>query len=54
MFADDLRALLVPPIDKDINKMMEFIEKKGTQVSQNLLEYSCTLKQSINVSKIAI
>jgi hypothetical protein len=41
-------------MDKDINKMVAFINRKGTQVYQKLLDYSIRWKQPINVSKTAI
>jgi hypothetical protein len=39
IFADDLSVLIVPPIDKDLSKMMEFLKWKGFQICHNLLEY---------------
>jgi hypothetical protein len=41
-------------MDKDINKMVAFINRKGTQVYQKLLDYSIRWKQPINVSKTAV
>ncbi len=54
IFADDLSALIVPPIDKDIKRVMEFVTKKGTQVCQNLLDCSRKWNQSINVAKTVV
>ncbi len=41
-------------MDTDINKMVAFINRKGTQVYQKLLDYSIRWKQSINVSKTVV
>ncbi len=40
IFADDLNVLIVPPINKDLEKMVAFINWKGTQICQKLLDYS--------------
>ena len=51
LFADDLCTLIVPPIDKQYKKMIEFIEKEGTKISQNLYDYANKWQQPINVTK---
>jgi hypothetical protein len=54
IFADDLSVLITPPVNKDIKKMLDFINKKGTQICQNLLEYSRRWRQPINTSKTVV
>jgi len=54
IFADDLSVLIVPPINRDLNKMVAFINWKGTQICQKLLDYSIRWKQPINVSKTVV
>ncbi len=54
IFADELGALIVPSIDKDLIKIIEFIDRKGIQIVQNLLEYSHRWKQPINVSRTVV
>jgi hypothetical protein len=54
LFADDLSTLIVPPIQKNQKEMMKFINLAGSQVCQNLFEYSIKWKQPINVSKTVV
>jgi hypothetical protein len=54
IFADDLCVLIVPPINKDLSKMMEFLKRKGSQICHNLLEYSNSWKQPVNVTKTVV
>jgi hypothetical protein len=54
LFADDLSTLIVPPIHKDYQEMIKFINSAGTQICQNLYEYSIRWKQPINISKTVV
>jgi hypothetical protein len=38
MFADDLCSLVVSPIEKNLQKILNFLEKKGTEICQNLYD----------------
>ena len=54
LFADDLCTLITPPIQKDYQEMIKFINVAGSEVCQNLLEYAEKWKQSINISKTVV
>lgn len=54
LFADDLYTLITPPVHRDLHKMMEFINSAGTEVCQNLYNYSIKWKQPINIGKSVV
>jgi hypothetical protein len=54
IFADDLCALVVPPIGKSLAKMVEYINRKVTEICKNLYDYSLKWKQPINVKKTVV
>ncbi len=54
IFADDLCMLIVPPIEKSLPKMVNYLEKKRTEIRQNLFEYAQKWKQSINVKNMVV
>ncbi|CAF1542972.1 unnamed protein product, partial [Didymodactylos carnosus] len=51
VFADDLNVLIIPPINKKLKPMLEYLEKEGTKVCNELAGYSKRWKQPINVAK---
>ncbi|CAF2261169.1 unnamed protein product [Rotaria magnacalcarata] len=51
IFADDLNVLIRPPISKNFVPMIEYLEKEGTKVCNQIAAYSGKWKQPINVSK---
>ena len=51
IFADDLNTLITPPICRKIRPMVEFLERKGTRVCNNIATHSKKWKQPINLSK---
>ncbi|CAF1078909.1 unnamed protein product [Rotaria magnacalcarata] len=51
LFADDLNVLIRPLISKNFAPMIEYLEKEGTKVCNQIAEYSRKWKQPINVSK---
>ena len=54
LFADDLCTIITPPIQKDYQEMIKFINVAGSEVCQNLLEYAEKWKQPINISKTVV
>jgi len=54
LFADDLCTLITPPIQKKHQKMLKFINSVGSEVCENLFEYSVRWKQPINISKTVV
>lgn len=54
LFADDLSTLITPPIQKNYQDMIKFIQSAGTRICQNLFQYSIKWKQPINVSKTVV
>ena len=52
IFADDLNVLIRPSILKRFTPMIEYLEKEGTKVCDQILAYSRKWKQPINISKI--
>ncbi|CAF1280177.1 unnamed protein product [Rotaria magnacalcarata] len=51
IFADDLNVLIRPPISKNFAPIIEYLEKEGTKVCNQIAAYSRKWKQPINVSK---
>ena len=54
IFADDLSVLIAPPITKKLDPMMQFLEKEGTKVCNEIYSYSEKWKQPINISKTVV
>jgi hypothetical protein len=40
LFADDLCPIIVPPVQKSYKEMIKLINSAGSQICQNLFEYS--------------
>ena len=40
IFADDLSALITPPIDRKLIPMIKFLEKEGTRICKEIAIYS--------------
>ena len=51
IFADDLCVLIRPPILIKLAPMVEYLEREGTRVCNQIYEYSKKWKQPINVKK---
>ena len=51
IFADDLDILIRPPIMKNLAPMIQYLEKEGTRICNQVYAYSKKWKQPINVSK---
>jgi len=51
IFADDLSVLIRPPITKKFAPMMQYLEKEGTRICNQIYAYSIKWKQPLNVSK---
>jgi hypothetical protein len=51
LFADNLCMLISPPIQRNYNEMLNFLNIAGTQFCQNLFDYASKWKQSINIKK---
>ena len=51
LFADDLSVLIKPPIMKRLDPMIQFLEKEGSRVCDQIHAYSIKWKQPINISK---
>jgi hypothetical protein len=51
LFADDLSVLIRPPITKKLAHMLQYLEKEGTRICNQVYAYSRKWKQPINVSK---
>ncbi|CAM2707658.1 unnamed protein product [Rotaria socialis] len=54
LFADDLCVLIKPPIMKKLGSMIDYLEKEGTRVCNQVFMYSKKWKQPLNVSKTVI
>ena len=54
LFADDLNTLIVPPVTKNLKEMLDFLNEKGTQISQEIFEYAVRWKQPVNVTKTVV
>ncbi len=52
IFADDPNVLIRATIEKKLEPMLQFLEKEGTKVCNELFQYARRWKQSINVSKL--
>ncbi|CAF4436062.1 unnamed protein product [Rotaria sp. Silwood2] len=51
LFADDLCVLIRPPLEAKLTPMIEYLEREGTKICEQILEYSKKWKQPINISK---
>ena len=51
LFADDLNVLIRPPILKNFAPMIEYLERGGSKICNQISEYARKWKQPINVSK---
>ena len=51
LFADDLNVLIRPPIFKNVAPIIEYLEREGTKICNQISEYAWKWKQPINVSK---
>ena len=51
IFADDLSVLIKPPIVKKFAPMIQYLEKEGTRICNQIYAYSRKWKQPLNVSK---
>ena len=51
IFADDLCVILSPPIAIKLETMLDFLEREGSRVCNQLYEYSKAWKQPINTAK---
>ncbi len=51
LFADDLNVLIRPPVMKHFSSMIEYLEREGTRICEQIYSYSKKWKQPINVSK---
>jgi hypothetical protein len=51
LFADDLGVLIRPPIMKNLAPMIQYLEKEGTRICNQVYAYSKKWKQPINVAK---
>lgn len=54
LFANDLSTLIVPPVTKNVKVMLDFLNKKGTQISQEIFDYAVRWKQPVNVTKTVV
>ena len=54
LFADDLNVLIKPPIMKKLCPMIEYLEKEGTRICEQVFKYSKKWKQPINISKTVV
>ncbi|CAF2105169.1 unnamed protein product [Rotaria magnacalcarata] len=51
LFADDLNVLISPPVSKNLSLMLEYLEKEGTKICNQISAYSRKWKQPININK---
>jgi len=51
IFADDLCVFIRVPIEKKLEPMLQVLEKEGTEVCNELFQYSRKWKQPINITK---
>ena len=51
LLADDLNVLIRPPILKNFAPKIEYLEREGTKICNQIYEYARKWKQPINVSK---
>ena len=51
LFADDLGILIRPSFMKNLTPMIQYLEKKGTRICNQVYAYSKKWKPPINVSK---
>ena len=51
LFADNLGILIRPPILKNLARMIQYLEKEGTRICNQVYAYSKKWKQPTNVSK---
>lgn len=51
IFADDLCVVVTPPISIKLVPMLEFLEREGSRVRQQIYDYARTWKQPINIEK---
>ena len=49
LFADDLNVLIRPPILKNCTPMIEYLEREGTKICNQISKYARKWKQPINV-----
>jgi len=54
IFADDLCTLITPPIHTEVKEMVKFINSVGSEICQNLYNYSIKWKQPINIDKTVV
>lgn len=51
LFADDLCVLIRPPLEPKLPPMMDYLEREGTKICNQIFDYARKWKQPINIDK---